>query len=864
MKSKQLYYVLSLLVALSVVLSACAPQAATATEATQAGTQEPVVTEAPTEAATTAPTEIIKTDRHGGWLDEIDVSVVDSASAISQIQAGAIDFYSFTLASDAYPAIKDAGLPTTKSVGGYYGISLNPAVFTDENVLNPFSDRKIRESLNWLIDRNYLNQEIYAGGSLPKLLPITTQLTEYTNLIETARKLESKYAYNPDKAKEVINTEMTGLGAELGSEGKWQYKGKPVSLIFLIRPDGDGTRKPMGDYVANQLETVGFTVDRQYKKSSEAFPIWLGTKANLGKWSLYTAGYTPGGFPRDERFQLQQSYLNTSVQASEPFISNVADPEFQKLGDDLAQGKFTTKEQRDQMLSRGLELALEDSLFVWTIDQQTYSPYNDKVQVTWDLALGYEAANVGPYNLRFKDKEGGVLKIGTNDLFTQPWNTVAGSNWLWDSAIMRATTQGTSNTVGGGGLMADPYTGLAYPQRIESAELTYKEGLPIHQTLDWLTVNTAPQIDVPSDAWVDWDAKNQKWITAAEKFPEGTTANVKSVVTYPADLFDTLKWHDGSPISVGDFVMNMIQSFDPAKKESKIYDESLALSINAGLQAFKGYRITSTNPLTIEAYGDSYNADAELDILTLWPQNLYGLQGENSWEVLGISNLAEANKELAYTQDKSDQLKVENTSWVGGPSLEILSKYLDQAAGESYIPYEPTLSQYITKDEADLRYANMKKWYGDHGHFWVGTGPYYLDKVFTTEKSLVLKQNKDFTDTSDRWAMFSEPKLAEAVLDGPGQVKAGEEAVFDVTLSFKDQPYPQSDVQKVKYILYDATGAVAGVGDATLVEDGHYQVTLSADATSKLPSGAARLEVAAVLGPVAVPSFTSLDFVAVP
>ena len=28
--------------------------------------------------------------------------------------------------------------------------------------------------------------------------------------------------------------------------------------------------------------------------------------------------------------------------------------------------------------------------------------------------------------------------------------------------------------------MADPFTGLAYPERIESAELTYKEGLPIH------------------------------------------------------------------------------------------------------------------------------------------------------------------------------------------------------------------------------------------------------------------------------------------------------------------------------------------------------------------------------------------------
>ena len=77
---------------------------------------------------------------------------------------------------------------------------------------------------------------------------------------------------------------MTGMGAELGADGKWQFNGKPVTLIFLIRPDGDGTRKPMGDYVANQLETVGFTVDRQYKTSSEAFPIWQGTTAS--RWSV--------------------------------------------------------------------------------------------------------------------------------------------------------------------------------------------------------------------------------------------------------------------------------------------------------------------------------------------------------------------------------------------------------------------------------------------------------------------------------------------------------------------------------------------------------------------------------------------------
>jgi len=862
MKSKSLTYVLSLLVAMSMVLAACAP-AATATEAPAAETEAPVATEAP---ATEAPTEAPKTERRGGWLDEIDVSVVDGDSAISQLQAGSIDFFSFNLASDAYPAIKEAGLPSTQSLGGYYGISLNPAVFTDTNVLNPFSNRKIREGLNWLVDRNYVNQEIFAGGSLPKLLPVTTQLVEYTNLIETARALESKYAYNVERAKEIIDAEMPGMGAELGADGKWQFNGAPVTLAFMIRSDGDGTRKPIGDYVSNQLESVGFTVDRQYKTSSEAFPIWLGTAAADGQWHMYTAGYSPSGLGtlRDESGNIQQSYLNTSIQAGEPYISNVSDPEFQKLGDDLAQGKYSSKEERDTMMRKGLELSLEDSLFVWVIEQQVYAPYNSNVQVTYDLATGPESTNAGPYNLRFVDQEGGTMKVGTNDLFTQPWNTVGGSNWVWDAAVMRATTMGTSNINGGGGLMADPYTGLAYPQRIESAELTYKEGLPINQNLDWLTVKTAPQVDVPEDAWVDWDAKEQRFITAAEKFPDGLTANVKSVVVYPADLFETVKWHDGSPISVGDFVMNMIQGFDPAKPESPIYDESLALSIDAGLVSFKGYRITSTDPLTIESYNDTYYSDAELNIVPLWPQSAFGLTGENSWQILAISNLAEAGGELAYSQDKADNAQIENTSWVGGPSLEILAKYLDQAASESYIPYEPTLGQYVTKEEADLRYANFKKWYEGHGHFWIGTGPYYLDQVFTTEKSLVLKNNADFVDLADRWAAFSEPKRATTVLDGPGQVKAGDEAVFDVTVTFKDALYLQSDIARVKYILYDATGAVVTVGDATAVADGQYQVTLSSDITSQLPTGSARLEVAVVPIPVAIPSFTSLDFVAVP
>ncbi len=386
-------------------------------------------------------------------------------------------------------------------------------------------------------------------------------------------------------------------------------------------------------------------------------------------------------------------------------------------------------------------------------------------------------------------------------------------------------------------------------------------GLPVEKTLDWVDLKTADKITLPDDTWVDWDAKAQKFITAKEKSPDGITAKTKSVVTYPADLFKTVKWQDGSPLSVADFVMPMIELFDRANKDSAIYDESAVPFFQSFQSSFKGFRIASTDPLTIEYYSDLYFQDAELDVTTLWPTSVYGINGEHSWHVLAVSNLAEANKELAYSPDKADASKVEQTSWVGGPSLDILAKDLDTADGESLIPYAPTLGQYITADEAKARYDNLKAWYAAHGHFWIGTGPYYIDKALTTEKTLVLKNNPDFVDLADRWNQFTEPKLADAALDGPTSVTIGEDATFDVTVTFKGNPYPQADIKQVKYLLYDATGAVVATGDATAVEDGHYQVVLSKDVTGKLAAGSDKLEVAVVPIPVAIPAFTSSEFV---
>jgi len=851
MLQKRLILVLGVLLIASMVLGACGPTA-TATPGT--GPTLPPATEAPM----VFPDVPARVPGQGGYLDEIDYSVVDAQSAITQIGAGAVDLFSYGLAADKLAEIKAANLCYTQSYGTYYDFMYNPAVFTDTTKLNPFSNRKIREATNWLIDRNYINQEVYAGGVLPKFFALTTQLVDYTSIIDVARGLEAYYAYNFEKGKEIIVAEMQAMGATVGADGKFMFNDAPVTLIFLIRNDGDGTRLTMGNYFATQMEAVGFTIERQEKKSSELSPLWIGSDPKEGLWSLYTAGWGSSGLNRDEKSIFQEMYLPTSAQGIPLFLDNAVDPIFQQIGDDLANGNFTTLQQRHDLMVDALPLSIEDSLQTWIVDLQTYAPFNCDLEVSADVGAGVETTFMGPYNLRYAGVEGGVVKNGSTDtFFADPWNPVDGANWVGSAWIQNATSSR--------GLMPDPYTGLAWPLRAEKADVVIQTGLPVATNLDWVNLSFEDTITVPADAWVDWDAATQKFITAGEKFPDGLTAKTKSVIYYPADLYTTVRWHDSNYVSAADFVMYMIMTFDRSKEEAAIYDADTVGNFEAFLSHFKGVQIVSTDPLVIATWDDNYYADAELDVTSWWPND--GNHGEFAWQTIAIGNMADGAGELAWGTGKADLKEVEWMSFIGGPSLEILDKYLDQAIAENTIPYAPTMSAYITADEAAARYAGLKAWYSKHGHFWVGTGPYYLAAVDLNGFTAVVKNNGWYPDPSDRWSAFGIAPMGEAALDGPAQVKIGEETVFTVALTNKitGEAYPTADVKELKFLLYDAQGVTVYVGAGVATADeGVFTLTIPADVSATLVAGTGSIEAAAVLIPVAIPAFTSLDYVVVP
>ena len=189
---------------------------------------------------------------------------------------------------------------------------------------------------------------------------------------------------------------------------------------------------------------------------------------------------------------------------------------------------------------------------------------------------------------------------------------------------------------------------------------------------------------------------------------------------------------------------------------------------------------------------------------------------------------------------------------------------LDEAQTENFIPYEATLGQYITADEATAAYANLQEWYRRYGHFWVNSGPYFLQKAFPVEGTLILQYNPEYPYMADRWSQFATAPIPTVLVDGNDRVTIGEEAAFDVYVDLGEDPYPVDDISMVRYLVFDATGSLVEVGDGTAVEDGYWTVTLSADTTGALAEGSNQLAVIVVSKRALVPVRDTFQFVTAP
>lgn len=728
-------------------------------------------------------------------------------------------------------------------------LTLNPAGPVLANgELNPFHSPALREALNWLVNRRHVAEEIFAGMAVPRVLPLNTAFPDYARLAGVARALELRYAHDPERAKRVIHREMENLGASR-RDGRWFYQGKAVRLIVLIRSEDE--RKQVGDYIANLLEDAGFEVERHYRTAQEASRIWIAGDPQSGRWHVYTGAWISTVINRDQSDNL--SFYYTPRGRPEPlWQAYTPDPELDEIAERLQRRDYSDREERRRMMAQGIELALKDSVRIWLVDQINIGPRSSEVELAADLAGGISGSWLWPYTLRFRDRVGGRMVFAVPGILTEPWNPVAGSNWIFDVMITRALDDSE--------LLPDPFTGLYRPQRIERAEVTVQEDVAINRTHDWLSLDTVARIQVPADTWIEWDSTAQRFVTAGEKYPQGVTARTRVRVYYEVDYFEH-RWHDGSRVSLVDIVLPWILAFERADEDSRLFDPGTVPNFEVLRRHFRGWRILSRSPLIIEIYSDQVYPDAEVTVAARTPS-------AQPWHILVPGILAEQTGELAFTSDKADRMQVNWMSLVAGPSLEILHRHLQSARKRNWIPYAGQLNELLVEGEAAARYEALTDWYAQREHFWVGNGPFYLHSVYPVERAVVLRRYPDFPDPSDKWLRFTRPPIPQLELDGPLTItldNAGAQTVsFELRISFDGKPYPREDLESVRYLLFDGIGALVSSGEAVPGNNGNWKIELAGEQLGMLGSGANSLEVAVISRRVALPAFASHAFATLP
>ena len=867
--SKKVWALLALFVLVGGLMTACGGQSVV--EVTRVVTETEVVEQEPEVVeveVTSAPVEVEVTrvvevevepvneeeaTRKGGWLDTIViVQEPDSNSAVARLEAGDMHMYADDIAGEAaLQAMASDNLQTRTQYGLFDELLFNIGTCQDETLLNPFANENIRQAMNFAMDRSYVAQELYQGLAVPKYTTIAEASADRARFAKEIRLEEAKWGYDLEKAREAITAEMEGMGATMDG-GVWSFNGAPINVVVLTR--NEDTRLLIGGYMATQLEELGFQVERVERTSAELSPIWNAGDPTLCEWHLYTGAWSQTAIDRESTFSFEQYYTNRVLPW--PLWALYAPPaELDDASAKIFNGSFASIDERNELFRTALPLSNEYATRNWITSRTTVVPFRNEVAVTTDLAGGVSGAALWSKTIRFADEVGGSMNVGLPSVFTEPWNPFGGSNWVFDQMIIRG--------VGDLGIYSDPNTGLGILGRIERAELTVREGYPMAVSSDWVTLAFEPEVVVPDDAWAGWDAENQVFLTAAEVYTETQTALVKSTVYYPADLYTTVTWHDGSPISAADFVMTMITQFDLGDPASANFDEALVPTREQFLASFRGVRIASVDPLVIETWSEAGSLDAENAVSSWWPAGVYDYS-DTAWHNMSLMLLGDANGAFAFTPEKAEAAELERANLVAGPSLEIMAGELISATADAYIPYAPTLGQYVTAEEATARYDNLAEFARRYGHYYISTGPYFLSGVFPVEGQAVLSHYAAHPDLASRFSGFAAPAFPVTEIDGPARVTIGEEAAFDIFIDVFDGPYPVADIEAVNYLVFGADGALVAEGVAEASEDGVWQAVLGSDVTGAMAEGANRLDVVVVSKLVAIPGLSSFEFVTAP
>jgi len=681
---------------------------------------------------------------------------------------------------------------------GCFNFFLNPIdTLPTVGEFNVFAVREIREVFNLYLNREFIIKEFMGGFGIPHFTVFPPVRPDYVRLYPQMKELEARYKYDPAKATEIISELLTKAGARFVA-GKWYYGDKPIVVRFFIRIED--VRKPIGDYMAAEIERLGLTVERVYGPAPKAWAMVYGGDPRRGEWHIYTEGWAftaIAAYDDDLPY-----YMYTSPWTGTVFEFYTPPPPLPDLATRLLEAKYTSAEERDHWVLKLAEYCLKDSTRVWMVWEAAPFPrHAELVNLIYDLTGGAWSY----YTLRsarLKEKIGGSIRVAQFVAFAGAWNTVGGFKWLYDVLI--------GNTLFDPGVLTHPHTGRYTAIRAPFTVLTAGPG------------DTLP---VPEDAII-FDPAKLAW----RKVGPGVKAI--SAVTYTLNFG---KWHHGAPQTLADVMNWVAQMYRINYPEDPLYDPAaVPPAVEVFTTKVKGIKIEAPNVLTV--YIDYWHVDETFiaAMASPWPGYL------SPWEVIALKSATVHDRKLAFSDTYAKKWKVPWLDLSRGPSLPVLADYLAKLKAVNFIP--EYIAEWVTPAEAKDRWTALHTWNEARKHFLVGDGMFYLDKIDPPAKIVVVKANRDYLFKADKFDHLVVPRVPDIAVKPVPEIVPGLPTTVEITAAVAGVPYGEVDI---KLLVIDPEGVTVLAKVAKLVAPGLFTVELTDADTAKLMPGTYTLTVIA-------------------
>ena len=748
-------------------------------------------------------------EKKGPFVDQVNfIHYLDENLALQDLKAGKIDTYFANIPLEVVSdAQSDPNLNVYQTTGEFSDLLLNPApAKASTGDFNPFSIRQVRFAMNYLIDRDFVVNEILKGYGTPMIDPFGIYSPEYLNIINIVQSFG--FRHSPEIAQKMISDALSHAGATRDNNGKWIYNGKPVTVRVLIRSDIP-YRKSIGEAVASNLESIGFSVIRDYGDLNKANAIVYGSDPQDFKWNVYPEGFASSAFAKYNPATPAQMYApwySRMPGNQNPAFWNYKNSTLDKITQKIVFGNFSSESERNKLLSDSIKQGIQESVrvFVATNIDPYVSTKNVKGLVN-DFGAGI-TSRISPINSRLVNNST-TLNIGMKEIYVGAWNNIAGFSDRY--GVIEAST------ISDPAVFVDPYNGVVIPLRTPWTDIE--------------TNGPHGRVAVAPDSMI-WDPINQHW----KKVGDNSTAISK--VTY--DLIYS-RWHNGVMMDKNDLLYSSYFAHQwgtntgPADKTK---DSEYTSQASQAIKYDKGIRFLSDTK--VESYIDFWHFDKReiAGAGTVW--------ATEPWEITAACERLVEDGKFAFSKTDSTSKGVDWLSLVVPSHANAIKDELQKMKAEGYVP--PALRETVNVDDARKRYDASINWITQHNNAIIGNGPFYLDNYNSAGGVITIKAFRDnsYPFGVGYWNKYEHPKLAsiENINDLPRFVRISKPINTIIKVNVDGKP---SNNATINYYLSNSDGNVVISGLAKPVTNamGSFSINLEGKDTAKLSPGPGTLKI---------------------